>query len=185
MCWMPSCLPKSTDKMSQEYNDLLRLRKEASFLQKELDKVRTANKDLQHDIIRKRLRNDEMCSMMTLLRSETEAVLERHNVLLETQEAKAAAQDLHDRALEEREKRAEALADIVNEEISEKSDSAKPQSPDKGGILDPIHREEHDENDGDDEGEVDDDDEDKEMNDAPPNEVVINKNDEDVTEEAI
>mmetsp|Transcript_19999 Transcript_19999/g.30059 ORF Transcript_19999/g.30059 Transcript_19999/m.30059 type:complete len:545 (+) Transcript_19999:96-1730(+) len=185
MCWMPSCLPKSTDKMSQEYNDLLRLRKEASFLQKELDKVRTANKDLQHDIIRKRLRNDEMCAMMTLLRSETEAVLERHNVLLETQEAKAAAQDLHDRAVEEREKRAEALADIVNEEISEKPDSAKLQSPHKGGIRDPIHREEHDENDGDDEGEVDDDDEDKEINDAPPNEVVINKNDEDETEEAI
>lgn len=177
MCWMPSSLPESTDKMKQEYKDLLDLRKAAHCRQEELEKVRTANKDLQHEIIRKRLRNDEMCAMMTLLRSETEAVLERHNVLLETQEAKAAAQDLHDRAVEEREKRAEALAELADEVNRDKPDSVKPQVPHKGGSRDPIHREEHDENDGDDEGEMDDEDDDKEMIDAPPNEVVISKND--------
>jgi len=174
MCWLSSSLPKTFDKMEQEHDDLLRLREEATFLENELNKVRTANKDLQHDIIGKRLRNDEMCAMMTLLRSETEAVLERHNVLLETKEAKAAAQDIHDRSLEDCERHAEELEDLVDEE-RENSDSAKPRILHNGGNCDNIRREEHD-NDGDDEDEMDDEEEEKEMNDQPPNEVVITKN---------
>jgi len=178
MCWLASSLPKTFDKMEQEHDDLLRLRKEVKFLENELNKVRKANKDLQHDIIGKRLRNDEMCAMMTLLRSETEAVLERHNVLLETKEAKAAAQDIHDRSLEDRGRGGEELDDFVDEE-KETSDLSKFQMLRKRGNCESIHREEN-ENDGDDEDEMDEEDEEKELNDSPPDEVVVTQKEEEM-----
>ena len=177
MCWDTPSLPTSYEKMGPEHEELLRLREEAQFLQDELEKERASNKGLQINIIGKRLRNDEMCAMMTLLRSETEAVLMRHNILLDTNEAKGAAQELHNKAVEDREKRADAMAELVDEDKREKAETAALDVDQTGGNHEATHREEHD-NDGDDEGEMDEDDEeDGEINDQPPNEVVITKAD--------
>lgn len=166
MSWMASSLPTSYEKMGAEHEEVLRLREEAQFLNDELGKERVDNKNLQLNIIKKRMRNDEMCAMMTLLRSETEAVLMRHNVLLETREAKAAAQELHTKAVEERVKRADAVADLVDEDRRDKPERTAPE------LTPPTHREE-DENDGDDEGMVEEDEEEGEIHIDPPNEVVI------------
>ena len=181
MCWDTASLPTSCEKMDTEHDELLRLRDEAQFLQVELEKERASNKRLQTNIIGKRCRNDEMCAMMTLLRSETEAVLMRHNILLETQEAKGAAQDIHNKAVEEREFRADAVAELVDEDKRSTVALRPNELADTDGKHDASHLEEHD-NDGDDEGEMgDEEDEDGEINDQPPNEVVI-KQSEDVEE---
>lgn len=181
MCWDTGSLPTSSENLKQEHEELLRLREEAHFLQEELEKERASNKSLQISIIAKRCRNDEMCAMMTLLRSETEAVLMRHNILLETKEAKGAAQEIHTKAVEERELRADAVADLVDEDKRSKVGIGSSDVTEGDGKHDSSHLEEHD-NDGDDEGEMDEDEEeDGEINDQPPNEVVIKKS-EDVEE---
>jgi hypothetical protein len=173
MCWDTASLPTSYGKMSYEHGELLRLREEAQFLQDELENERASNKSLQLKIIGKRTRNDEMCAMMTLLRSETEAVLLRHNILLETKEAKGAAQEIHNKTLDEHEQRADAVAELVDEDKRGKGDSH--EGAQRDGKHEAIHHEEHD-NDGDDEGEIDEEEEeDGEINDEPPNEVVINE----------
>jgi hypothetical protein len=181
MCWDTASLPTSCEKMGPEHDELLRLRDEAQFLQMELEKERASNKRLQINIIAKRSRNDEMCAMMTLLRSETEAVLMRHNILLETKEAKGAAQEIHSKAVEAREFRADAVAELVDEDKRSTVGVRSSEIADTDGKHDASHLEEHD-NDGDDEGEMgDEEDEDGEINDQPPNEVVIKKS-EDVEE---
>ena len=52
-------------------------------------------------MIASRSRGDEMAALMQLMRSETEAVLERHNLIMETPEARAKAAELHKKFLEE------------------------------------------------------------------------------------
>ena len=182
MCWDTWSLPTSSEKRGPEHDELLRLREEAQYLQEELEKERASNKGFQISIIGKRCRNDEMCAMMTLLRSETEAVLMRHNILLETKEAKGAAQEIHSKAVEERELRADAVADLVDEDKRSKVAVGSSDVAVGDGKHDASHIEE-DDNDGDDEGEMgeEEEDEDGEINDQPPNEVVIKKS-EDVEE---
>jgi hypothetical protein len=65
------------------------------LLELELHKERTANTCLQGKIATRRKQNDEMCCTVSLLRGETEAVLQRHNILLDTPEARAVASELH------------------------------------------------------------------------------------------
>jgi len=102
MCWLEQNLPKTCDKRSPEHMKLKQLRAEAASLQQELRSERACNKQLQRNIIAKRIRQDELCSMMTLLRSETEAVLTRHNILLSTPTAQVAAHALHAKITEMR-----------------------------------------------------------------------------------
>jgi len=144
MIFFEENLPATYEDMEEDHEDVTLLHEEAEKLRKELLHERVANKDLQKQIIQKRKRNTEMCAMMTLLRSETEAVLGRHNILLDTQEARQAASDLHQKAFEEHEQRCENgvdadEGDLVDETLAE-------SFPQESGL-----HEEHD-NDGDDEG---------------------------------
>ena len=66
----------SPDKEAEKVK-LDRLREEVQRLQADLEKEVSANKDFQREIIEGRKRSDEICAMMTLLRTETEAVIER------------------------------------------------------------------------------------------------------------
>lgn len=76
-----------------------------------------------------RSRSDGMVAMMQLLRSETEAVLERHNLIMETPEARAKSTELHNELLEEEklknpsaegdeEEEEEGEVDELNEDLS-------------------------------------------------------------------
>jgi hypothetical protein len=95
LCWLEPLLPKNKDKSTLE-EDLPTLRSEVEVLRQELNRERTLNKDLQTNIIDRRHRNDELVAMMALLRTETEAVVARHNILLQSDQAKEAADRLHE-----------------------------------------------------------------------------------------
>jgi len=92
---MESNLPASYNAQEEE-EKLAKLRREVQFLQDELHKERNDNLALQSNIVEKRKRSDELVSMMTLLRSETESILHRHNILLDSDIAKKAAKALHE-----------------------------------------------------------------------------------------
>lgn len=96
MAWVEPNIPRtvSPDKEVDE-DKLERLRKEVQMLQDELDQEISSNKEFQQQIIEGRKRSDEICTMMTLLRTETEAVIERHNNILETPEASHRSSDLY------------------------------------------------------------------------------------------
>lgn len=93
MCWLEPLLPKNKDKSTLE-EDLPTLKSEVEVLRRELNRERNLNKDLQTEIIDRRRRNDEVVAMMALLRTETEAVVARHNILLQSDQAKEAADRL-------------------------------------------------------------------------------------------
>jgi hypothetical protein len=95
MCWLQSNLPKTFEKVHGEKLHVKQLHNDVEFLKGELEKERAANASLQSKIADRREKNDEMCALMAMLRSETEAVLQRHNILLDTPEARAVAEDLH------------------------------------------------------------------------------------------
>ena len=78
MAWVEPNIPRTVSPDKEVDGDKLkRLRKEVQMLQDELDHEIASNKDFQQQIIQGRKRSDEICAMMTLLRTETEAVIER------------------------------------------------------------------------------------------------------------
>lgn len=82
--------------------------------------------DLQHKIVHTLKHNDEMCAIMTLLRSETKAVLARHNILLDAPQAQKAASKAHERAMRKREAIAGANeGELVEETTRETRNGSK------------------------------------------------------------
>lgn len=63
--------------MNREQQHVKHLFEESDIMEKELEAERTLNKQLQANIAERRKKNDEMCALATMLRSETEAVLSR------------------------------------------------------------------------------------------------------------
>merc|ERR1711937_602689 len=72
------------------------MREDVRLLKEELAQEVQANSDLQRDIIKGRKRRDQLCSMMSMIRSQTEAVIERYNDILQTPEAMSEVENLHD-----------------------------------------------------------------------------------------
>lgn len=149
-------MPSSYNAKEEELK-VNKLIEEVQFLENELAKEREANRDIQVEIVDRRKRSDELVAMMTLLRSETEAILQRHNILLDSNEAKKAAKKLHEAVVKERAAKAEAAPEeggsskegatngeaekVLENGAMKKAASDKPKSP-----------KDDDENDGDDEG---------------------------------
>ena len=75
--WLESTLPVSTAAYEKDTEELAKLREEARSLEEELNSESERNTELPKQMITSRSRSDEMVAMMQLLRSETEAVLER------------------------------------------------------------------------------------------------------------
>lgn len=99
--WLTSTLPESTSAFTPDSDELRKYKEEARLLEEELNRETELNTELQRQIIASRSRGDEMAALMQLMRSETEAVLERHNLIMETPEARAKAAELHKKFLEE------------------------------------------------------------------------------------
>ncbi len=79
LLWLESNLPNSQeDEMDKEEERLLKARDKVKALSEELSREVKANSDLQRDIIKGRKRRDQLCAMMSMIRSETEAVIERY-----------------------------------------------------------------------------------------------------------
>ena len=161
LVWIPNQVPTKRPDTSEH---LPALREDVARLKREIEKERNLNKDFQTEAIKRRKRNDELVSMMTLLRSETEAVVARHNILLESDEAKKAAMVLYEEeALVTKEVNAalinsndkfikvETTAGSLGENVDDTSavndkESGGKSLPETSGLK------EDDENDGDDEG---------------------------------
>lgn len=122
--WLESTLPETTAAYKTDAEDLGKLRDEVRILEEELNRESERNTELQKQIISSRTRSDEMVSLMQLIRSETEAVLERHNVIMETPEARAKSAVLHKKLLEE-EKLKNPTAEGEEEEEDEDSSSGE------------------------------------------------------------
>lgn len=75
--WLESTLPESTAAYDTDADELGKLREEVRALEEELNSESVRNTELQKQIVASRTRSDEMVALMQLLRSETEAVLER------------------------------------------------------------------------------------------------------------
>lgn len=170
MCWLENNFPKSASEIAEEESDLRQITEEEEFLRQELQTERDANRDLQREIGIRRKRNDELSTMMGLLRSETESLVHRHNVLLETPEARAVSQELHSKAVAERQ-RAEAQAAAAAQPTT--SESPVQEVAEAVQEAHPPHNEEADmDHDGDDEGEEGEEEEGLEEDEqAPPEEV--------------
>jgi hypothetical protein len=174
MAWLQSNLPRTLAKMNREQQHVKHLSEDAQKMQKELEHERKLNKELQRDIAQRRKKNDEMCALATILRSETEAVLSRyvsgqcnvfmysqreyvfitlsshflvrHNILLDTPEARAVAQDLHSKAAAAAKRKREE----GNTDTSERGDSEEASQHDK--VPDSVKVTADMDHDGDDEG---------------------------------
>lgn len=75
--WLENSLPKSTAAFASDAEEVAKLTEEARLLEDEMNKEILLNTELQKQIIKSRERNDQMVAMMQLLRTETEAALER------------------------------------------------------------------------------------------------------------
>jgi hypothetical protein len=95
LCWLepefPPLQQSSWQSNKRSTKSLTALRDQVSVLQGELRKEHDLNRTLQTNILGRRKANIELVAMMALLRTETEAVVARHNILLESEVAKDAA----------------------------------------------------------------------------------------------
>jgi hypothetical protein len=78
--WLESTLPGSASAYKNDAEVLDKLGDEVRILEEGLNSECERNSELQEQIIASRSRSDEMVAMMQLIRSETEAVLERYAV---------------------------------------------------------------------------------------------------------
>jgi hypothetical protein len=102
------------------------LREELEFIGRELDKERDSSKSYARKIAQLRTQNDEWVAMMGLVRQETESVLHRHHISLESDMAMQASERLHHEHEEER------IADEIahkEEEEEEAEDALVPPLP--------------------------------------------------------
>jgi hypothetical protein len=148
LLWIDNQVPTSSPDTAEE---LPALREEQAKLKEEIASERALNKEFQMDVITRRQKNDELVAMMALLRTETEAAISRHNIIMESDLAKLAALKL----LEAEERQADqANGAAAGGGAREKKGSAASATAATGNALLPESSglKEDDENDGDDEG---------------------------------
>ena len=92
LAWLQTNLPSSTRGAQKDSEELEKLKKEIGELSAELKKEVELNSDLQRKSIEGRKESDQICAMMTMIRSETEAVIYRHNQILEANEVMESMQ---------------------------------------------------------------------------------------------
>jgi len=182
LCWLVDNLAD----YSETADKLAGLRQESKQIQDELNAERHSNQDYQNKIIACRKKNDELVAAMTFLRTETEAVVTRHNLILESEEGKQASLIQHKKeeeklAEKEKVKKEEEEENAKNaagdgdgdDDKTPAGESKEPSLPSSSStpaagkdIGKKLLVEENNENDGDDEGQVgdadDDDDEEEE-----------------------
>ncbi|KAL3936091.1 MAG: hypothetical protein SGBAC_008510 [Bacillariaceae sp.] len=142
LCWLEPLVPRSKDK-SELTEELPSLRQKVQVLHEQLDLEREKSRNFQSEIISRRKKNDELLAMMALLRTETEAVVARHNILLQSEAAREASGKIHseeDAAYDGNDDKNSVVGDSANDgnagkEVSTASKSEDPESygDDEGG----------------------------------------------------
>mmetsp|Transcript_16787 Transcript_16787/g.34604 ORF Transcript_16787/g.34604 Transcript_16787/m.34604 type:complete len:500 (+) Transcript_16787:188-1687(+) len=181
LVWIPNQVPS---KQPDRSGVLPGLRDDVARLKREIAKEQSLNRQFQSNAIKMRKQNDELVSMMTLLRSETEAVVARHNVLLESEEAKRASQVLF-----EEEAMVANVADTADDNLNKKTGTVSGSSSsggntfgsgvESGGKTVPkvSGLKEDDENDGDDEGGGEEEEDDGEIVEGDGKRPLVEEND--------
>ena len=108
-------------------------------LEQELVRERELNVEWSAKLAASRKFNDEWVAMMSLVRQETEALLHRHNILLESDLALAASEKLHAQDLKERAEAAAAKAAAQGEEEEEEEeeeDEEEEGEEEEGEVVD-------------------------------------------------
>lgn len=101
LVWIESHLEGVEDTDVIERN--AELREEVDFLERELARERQESQEYCHKIAVHRSRSDRYISMIAIVRQETEALLHRYNVILDSDEAQAAAAKIHEAEQAEKE----------------------------------------------------------------------------------
>uniref|UniRef100_A0A7S2K8X8 Uncharacterized protein n=1 Tax=Leptocylindrus danicus TaxID=163516 RepID=A0A7S2K8X8_9STRA len=76
-----------------EVSLLKSLKEEVSELDRAMEQTKRDNAEMNAELQQRRKQSNAICSQMAVLRTETEAVLMRHSVILETPEARARADE--------------------------------------------------------------------------------------------
>jgi len=118
-------LPDLAPHAATDTAGLARLRAEAHGLEDELARERDKNAGLRRRIAEARARRDGTVALMQVLRAETEAVLERHNVIMDTPAARAKSAELHRRLMEEEKPKHSSAEEEDEEEDEEDLSSAE------------------------------------------------------------
>jgi hypothetical protein len=165
LLWIENQLPTGAPDTAEE---LPALRDEVAQLKADIALEQKVSKEFQTQVISRCKTNDELVAMMALLRTETEAAVARHNILLESDIAKRAAQRLHE---EELKNEGNSNGGVGDEEDHGEDVAATGTSnarlPKSSGLK------EDDENDGDDEGGAEDEEDDGEILDDAPGKRVL------------
>ncbi|GKY91448.1 hypothetical protein MPSEU_000117100 [Mayamaea pseudoterrestris] len=133
-----------------------KLQQEAALLQFELVKEHVGNESLWRKICHTRIKNDEWVAMICLLRQETEAVMLRHAVVMESDEAQAAAERKY---LEESERAARLAVEHGENGHAVPGNGAAAAAEDRVDTTSGLGMDDDGVNDGDDEGSKDEEDE--------------------------
>lgn len=84
LSWLEANLPtQAAPEAETDSKKLAAMKKELELLQNEMKSEIDLNSKIQSDIIEGKKRSDELTAMMIMLRTETEAVIQRHNQILE------------------------------------------------------------------------------------------------------
>lgn len=87
LAWLESNLPASAEPGAQnDAENLRKIKEEVKMLSAELNKEVETNSKLHKAAFKGRKRSNEICAMMTMIRSETEALIQRHNQIIEMNE---------------------------------------------------------------------------------------------------
>jgi hypothetical protein len=150
-----SSIPQSSPTISPSFthanpdydsNRVLQLRSQIESLTNELELESSLNQQLCNDIVKGRKRFDEVCVIMGMIRMEIESLLHRHNLILETPEARSNAVLLSnnktdddyimgedDEGFDEEE---EEEGEIVDEDEEEDDDDSIKDKSDEGTLVD-------------------------------------------------
>jgi len=154
LIWLPSNIPSfsscsdpTTSAIYQQKHDfqkLRRLRSEVKQLTDELNQDIAVNRTFQQTLVENRKRSDELSAMIGVLRTEIEAVLNRHNIILDTAEARARAtklylknceknDDMDDEDMEDEDMEDE---DMEDEDMEDDDDDDDLDDDEKGDVSD-------------------------------------------------
>jgi hypothetical protein len=116
LVWLPNHLVNDADNTNKAAadDDILQhdqLTQQVASLQAELTREHFDNDQLWQKTMQARIRNDEWVAMICLLRQETEAVLFRHNIVMESERAQDMAERRFVESEQERRKLAAAAAE--------------------------------------------------------------------------
>ncbi|GMI36000.1 hypothetical protein TrCOL_g4415 [Triparma columacea] len=119
LTWLEVGMPRSMNVREDESESLVFIKEECSKMRQRTVDLRRETMELQRKTVLQRREGEKINANITMYRTETEAVLGRHHLVLETPEAKEASKTLRDREEMMERKQREAEEQRAAEEDTE------------------------------------------------------------------